>query len=137
MRIAIKPRPVLYFDGVCNLCERSVQFVIRNDKKQLFRFATLSSAAGQEALQHGNIAATKVGSVVLYFRGRYYTRSAAALHTLRLLGGLWQLLFVFMLVPPFIRDRVYDHIAANRYKWFGRKEECMIPTPELQERFLS
>jgi len=113
-----------------------VQFVIRQDKKKQFLFAPLTSAAGQVALQEGHISGIPAGSVVLCHRGRYHTRSAAALHSFRLLGGVWQLMFVFMLVPPFIRNAVYDHIARNRYKWFGQRAECMMPTAELRERFL-
>jgi predicted DCC family thiol-disulfide oxidoreductase YuxK len=100
-------------------------------------FAPLQSQAGMAALHQANIKGIPAGTVMLFYRGRYYTRSAAALHTLKLLGGLWKLLFIFMLVPPFIRNYVYDYIAARRYKWFGRTESCMIPSPELTERFIS
>lgn len=101
----------------------------------MFRFATLQSDAGVEA--QATLEPDVAGSVILFYRGKYYKQSAAALHTMRLLGGLWQLLFVFMIIPPFIRNYVYSIIARNRYKWFGKKEECMIPTPELRERFIS
>ncbi len=129
-------RPVLYFDGVCNLCSGMVKFVIRNDKKEQFLFAPLQSPAGTEALQHAPDANEKTGSFILYSNGRYYTRSSAALHTFRLLGGIWQLLYAAIVVPQFIRDGVYMFISRNRYKWFGKSESCMVPTKELMARFV-
>jgi predicted DCC family thiol-disulfide oxidoreductase YuxK len=114
-----------------------VQFVIRHDKKKLFRFAALQSEAGKEALAQTKSATSTAGSVILFYRGKYYTQSAAALHTVRLLGGFWQLLFMFILVPPFLRNYIYNVVAKNRYKWFGKRGECIIPTPELKERFIS
>lgn len=129
--------PVLYFDGVCNLCNNTVRLIIRHDRKGLFRFASLQSAAGSHALadmaRHGIIIPE---SVVLQYRGRYYTKSDAVLQTAKLLGGTWCLLLAGYLVPRFLRNIMYDRIAANRYKWFGRKDKCMVPTPETKSRFL-
>jgi len=136
MRIAITPKPIIYFDGVCNLCNSAVQFVVRHDKKGKFLFAPLQSDQGVIAQEKANVPMKSAGTVLLFYRGKYYGRSAAALHTLRLLGGWWQIFFLFILVPPFIRNFVYDYIAAHRYKWFGKQEACMMPTPELKERFL-
>jgi predicted DCC family thiol-disulfide oxidoreductase YuxK len=135
--IAFPPKPILFFDGSCNLCDQSVQFVIRHDKKKRFRFAALQSAAGSNALIQSAVSVNAKNSVILFFRGRYYTRSSAALHTLRLLGGIWSLLFAFIIIPPFIRNTVYDYVARNRYKWFGKKESCLIPTPEIAARFMN
>ncbi|MCF8450077.1 MAG: DCC1-like thiol-disulfide oxidoreductase family protein [Taibaiella sp.] len=135
--MAFPPKPILFFDGSCNLCDQSVQFVIRHDKKKRFRFATLQSAAGSNALLQSAVSADSKESVILFFRGRYYTRSSAALHTLRLLGGIWSLLFAFIIIPSFIRDTVYDYVARNRYKWFGKKENCIISTPEIAARFIN
>ncbi len=128
--------PVLFFDGVCNLCNSSVQFVIRHDKKKQFLFATLQSAAGLKALKNTANAADGAGSFILFYQGRYYSRSTAALQVLRLLGGAWSILYAAIIVPRFIRDAAYNLISRNRYKWFGKKNECMLPTPELKKRFL-
>lgn len=128
-------RPVLFFDGECNLCNSAVQFIIRHDKKKLFLFAPLQSTAGQDALKQfsGHVP----DSVILFYNNRYFIKSAAGLNILRLLGGGWRFLYAFIIIPRFIRDWVYNIIARNRYKWFGKRNECMIPTPELKERFLS
>lgn len=127
-------QPILYFDGVCNLCNNAVQFVIRHDRQKKFLFASLQSAAGKEVL---NKLPVVPDSMVLYTSGKYHVKSSAALHTARLLGGIYSLAFVFIIIPAFIRNAVYDLIARNRYRWFGKKDECMIPTPELKSRFLS
>jgi len=129
-----KDRPVLYFDGVCNLCTTSVQFAIKHDRKKQFLFAPLQSTVGQKALSEisGN-----VDSIVLFYRNRYYIKSTAVLNTAKLLGGVWSLFYVFIVIPRFIRDYAYDTMAKKRYKWFGKKNECMVPTPEIRSRFLS
>ena len=136
-KFAEQEGPVLFFDGVCNLCNRTVQFVIRRDKKKLFRFASLQSPAGQEALQ---LLAGEKGvspdSVVLYYKGKFYIKSAAALKTAAFLGGIWRMAAAGWLLPRFIRNAIYDWIARHRYKWFGKKDACMLPSPELRERFL-
>jgi predicted DCC family thiol-disulfide oxidoreductase YuxK len=133
----MSPQPaIILFDGVCNLCNGFVQFVIRHDDAQRFRFASLQSEAARPLLQ--GLPPTKQGidSVVLIENGRYYQRSAAALRILRHLSGGWALLYGFIFLPPFIRDRLYDLVALNRYRWFGQREACLLPTPELQARFL-
>ena len=127
---------VIFFDGVCNLCNRSVQFVIKRDRAKKFRFASLQGKSAAFVLKELNISPADSDSFILLENDKVYTRSTAALRVLRELGGLWKLFYVFIIVPPFIRDGVYNFIARKRYKWFGKREECMIPTPELKERFL-
>jgi predicted DCC family thiol-disulfide oxidoreductase YuxK len=128
--------PIVLFDGVCNLCNRSVQFIIKRDKKKQFRFASLQGRAGQQFLQQFNLPANDFNSFVLVENSKVYTRSTAALRMFRKLGGGWTLLYAFIIIPPFLRNAVYDWIARNRYKWYGKREECMVPSPELRERFL-
>ncbi|MCW3123629.1 MAG: thiol-disulfide oxidoreductase [Flavipsychrobacter sp.] len=132
-----KDRPVIFFDGMCNLCNSSVQFIIRHDKKKTFLFASLQSEHGQTALTGMKATDTVIpDSIILLEEGKYYTRSAAALRIARHLDGLWPVLYAGIILPRFIRDGIYNRISANRYKWFGKRTECMIPTPELKERFL-
>lgn len=128
--------PIILFDGICNLCNKSVQFVLKRDRRQQFRFASLQSEAGQQLLRKFNLSSTDMNSFVLIDNDKIYTRSGGALRVLKILGGGWRLLYGLIIVPPFIRDRVYDWISRNRYKWFGKREECWIPTPELKKRFL-
>ncbi len=128
--------PVVLFDGVCNLCNRSVQFIIRRDRKKMIRFASLQGKTGQSLLQKFGLPVNDLHSFVLIENGHVYRRSSAALKTARHLDGGWKLLYGFMIIPPFIRDAVYNIIARKRYKWFGKREECMLPAPELKERFL-
>ena len=127
---------MILFDGVCNFCEGSVRFIIDRDPKGLFRFASLQSEFGQSLLQRQGRDPEEMSSVVLVQDDILYTKSAAALRIARRLRFPWPVLFGFIILPPFLRDFVYDYIARNRYKWFGKKEECMIPTPEIRERFL-
>lgn len=127
---------IILFDGVCNLCNSSVQFVLRHDKKKQFRFAALQSAKGQQLLLNGGFDQQKSDSFVLISSGKYYTQSTAALKVLHTLGGRFSLLYGFRIIPKFIRDAVYNVIAKNRYRLFGQQRECMMPTPELRARFL-
>lgn len=128
--------PILFFDGVCNLCNTSIQRVIKADKKGVFRFASLQSETAKELLADSGLNPTELKSVILLHQDRFYTRSNAVLESVRLLGGAWSLLYIFIIVPPFIRNAIYDWIARNRYRWFGKKDACMIPSPELKSRFL-
>lgn len=130
------PSGIILFDGVCNLCNGFVQFVIRQDRDQRFRFASLQSDQARELLQNQPGAAQALDSVVLIENGRYYRQSTAALRILRRLGGAWPLLYGLIVVPAFVRDRVYAWIASHRYRWFGQRDACMLPTPELKARFL-
>ena len=131
-----KESSIVLFDGVCNFCEGSVRFIIDRDPKGTFRFASLQSPFASEILQKHGRDPEELTSVVLVEHDRIYTKSGSALRIARRLRFPWFLLWSFMVLPPFIRDIVYDYIARNRYKWFGKKEECMIPTPEIRERFL-
>lgn len=130
------PHPILLFDGICNLCNGAVQWIIERDPEGLFRFASLQSEAGQALLRQHGLSTTAIDTVVLIDRGRVYTRSDAALRAAHHLGGAWKLLTVFTYLPRTFRNTVYDWIARNRYRWFGQREQCMIPTPELKARFL-
>ncbi|KAA9345873.1 thiol-disulfide oxidoreductase DCC family protein [Adhaeribacter soli] len=127
---------IIFFDGVCNLCNGFVQFVIRYDKGGYFRFASLQSEEARPYLTGNGIDPSELGTVVLYENGKCYTRSTAALRIFRRLSGAWSLLFAGIIIPSFLRDVVYNFVAHNRYRWFGQKESCMLPTPELRSRFL-
>jgi predicted DCC family thiol-disulfide oxidoreductase YuxK len=128
--------PIIFFDGVCNLCEGSVQFIIRADKKKRFRFASLQGKHGQELLASHNMPEAELHTFILKEDNKIYKRSTAALRVMKHLGGFWSVGYAFIIIPVFLRDAVYDLIARNRYKWFGQKKECWIPDPALQERFL-
>lgn len=127
---------VVLFDGYCNLCSGAVQFIIKRDKKKKFRFASLQSQVGSAILKKYGLAAVKADSVVLILHGRAYTESTAALLIALHLSVPWPLLYVFIIVPSFLRNAVYRFIARNRYRWFGRFEECWLPDEELRQRFL-
>jgi len=130
-------QPIILFDGVCNLCEKSVQFVIRNDRSARFRLASLQSPAAQQLLENARYEHDALSSVLLLTGGRLYRRSQAALQICRRLNGPWPVLYyLFAWVPTPLADRVYDYIGARRYRWFGRKEACWIPAPELAARFI-
>jgi predicted DCC family thiol-disulfide oxidoreductase YuxK len=124
--------PIIFYDGVCGLCDRSVQFVMQRDPKRIFRYATLQSEFATKLLGHS----ITFDSFILYDKGRVFYRSSAALRTFGKLGGFWKLAYVFLIVPPFIRNGVYDFIARHRYKWFGKFDSCKIPTPEQKALFL-
>ncbi len=129
-------RPIILFDGVCNLCDGFVQFVIRHDETGQFRFTSLQSEAGAEILEKHRLPSLQLSTIVLSVGESFYAKSDAALQIMRRLAGPWKLAGLFLMVPRFLRDAVYDFIARNRYRWFGQKDVCMIPTPELRERFL-
>ncbi|MGY8921520.1 MAG: thiol-disulfide oxidoreductase DCC family protein [Flavobacteriales bacterium] len=127
---------IILFDGVCNLCNGAVNFVIKRDPGNVFKFTPLQEKQGVLLLKKHAIDAQELDSIVLVENKKVYTKSSAALRIARKLSGLWPLFFVLLIIPSFIRDGVYDFIAKNRYKWFGKKEQCMIPTPGLREKFL-
>lgn len=129
-------RPVILFDGVCNLCNASVRFVIRRDPRGAFRFASLQSPAGRALSQRYGMPVDDLSSVVLVDAGRCYMKSEAALRIAGALVWPWRLLGVLTIVPRFVRDRVYELVARNRYRWFGKQESCPLPAPELADRFL-
>jgi len=128
--------PVVLFDGVCNLCSSSVQYIIKRDKKNLFRFASLQSEIANKMLKGHNLSTTEFDSFVLIENGEIYKKSTGALKVAKNLSGAIKLCYGFIIVPAFIRDVVYNLVAGNRYRWFGKKEACWIPTPEISSRFL-
>lgn len=141
--------PILLFDGICNYCNRWVNFIIRHDKKKKFRFAALQSDAGKRLLKQYNIPEAtdppannnknngcRAGSAVLIYNDKFYLKSSTGLHVLYHLGGIYSLAFVFIIIPAYIRDFYYDIIARNRYKWWGKRDACMIPSADVRERFL-
>lgn len=128
-------KPVILFDGVCNLCSGSVQFILKRDKKKRFLFASLQSNFGKELLKQSDLPANNYNSFVLMEDGNIFTRSTAALKIFQQLKR-WKWVKIFWIVPKFIRDAIYNLIAKNRYKWFGKKKECWLPAPDLKERFL-
>lgn len=136
MSLQQSSKPVVLFDGVCNLCNESVLFVIKRDPKGKFRFAALQSDFGSRVLKQHQLDQTKLHSIILVEDDKITDRSTAALRIAKRMSGLWPLLYGFIVVPAFIRNFFYDWISRNRYKWFGKKDECMIPTPELKARFL-
>jgi len=132
-----KERPILFFDGICNLCNGAVQFVIKRDKEKKFLFASLQSLAGKKAILDNMGYGPNVDSMLLFIHNRYYIKSSAFLHVLQQLGGMWKLCAIGFLIPRFVRDRLYDWVAKNRYRWFGKRNECMMPTDELKSRFIT
>lgn len=126
---------IILFDGVCNLCSGAVQFVIKRDPAGYFKFASLQSDFGQELLKKFKLDQHAFHSVIMVQGDRYYERSDAALKIARKLTGGWPLMYAFKIFPRFIRDGVYNLIGKNRYKLFGKKDACWIPTPELKSRF--
>ncbi len=129
-------QPVILFDGVCNLCNSSVQFVLKHDAKKQFLFASLQSSFGQQVLAKYNLSNTNFNSFILLKNGKLYQKSTAALLVTKQLQGAAGWLYLFMVVPSFIRNGIYNIIAKNRYKWFGKQDACWLPTAELKGRFL-
>lgn len=130
-------KKIILFDGVCNLCDASVQFIIKHDKKDIFRFVAIQSELGKEIIKYLGIDTSKIDSIILYEPGiAYYFKADAALHIAKELNSWHAILYSFIHTPNFIKDSVYDYIAKNRYKWYGKKEACIIPTPELKAKFL-
>ncbi len=127
---------IILFDGVCNLCNNSINFVIRNDKANHFLFAPLQSAAAKKLEQQYQLDLSAMSSFVLIENDRVYYRSTAALRVLRRLPLPWKLGYGFIIVPSFLRNGIYNWIARNRYRWFGKQDACMIPTPALMAKFL-
>ena len=127
---------LVLFDGVCNLCNSSVQFILKRDKTGRFFFASLQSPAGQAYLQKFGLPASEFNSFILVEKDKAYTRSTAALRVLKQLGGGWKIFYALRVLPIGLRDGVYNWIARHRYQWFGKRESCWLPTPELKKRFL-
>ena len=131
-----KENSILLFDGVCNLCNGAVQFVIKRDRKKKFLYSSMQSGSGQALLLKYGLKLSDFDSFILLENEQYFTKSTAALKVAKGLGGVWGILYLFMIIPKFSRNAIYDFIASNRYKWFGKREECMLPSPELKDRFL-
>ncbi len=132
----LEPKQIILFDGLCNLCNSSVQFIIKRDKKKQFRFASLQSSFGTKQLHAFGLSVNELYSIILANEETYLQKSDAALEIARNLRQPWPLLYAFKIVPRFFRDWIYDLIAKNRYTWFGKKDSCMIPTQELKSRFI-
>lgn len=130
-------RPVILFDGVCNLCSWSVRFIVARDRRALFRFAALQSPAGARLLSERGVDPRAVDSVMLIEGGRWYTSSDAAVRIARRLGGPWRLAGALLAVPRPLRDWAYGVVARNRYRWFGKADVCLVPSPALRDRFLT
>ncbi len=127
---------IVLFDGICNLCNGLIQFIIKRDRTDQFRFATLQSEIGRQLLQSFDLTPTGMDSFVFIKKGKYLLKSTAALNLLKELGGFWKLFYLFIIIPRPIRDGVYSLIAKSRYKIFGKRNSCMIPTPGLRKKFL-
>ncbi|MEM9686276.1 MAG: thiol-disulfide oxidoreductase DCC family protein [Bacteroidota bacterium] len=131
-------KKIILFDGVCNLCNGAVQFIIKRDKNDVFRFAALQDAIGRQLMEERGIDPSNMETIILIEpQVAYYIKSSAALHIAYEFGGLWKALKLFEWLPVRLRDGMYNIVARNRYKWFGKKESCMIPTPELKAKFLN
>ena len=130
-------KSIILFDGVCNLCNNAVQFVIKHDSSDKFLFAALQSETGQQLLQQYNLPKGGFNSLVLVQNGKVFLKSTAALQVAKQLTGPVKLLYGFIIVPAFIRNTVYTFIATNRYKWFGKTDSCMIPSSSLKAKFLN
>jgi predicted DCC family thiol-disulfide oxidoreductase YuxK len=133
---AMNQPAVVLFDGFCNLCSGSVQFIIKRDPQSKFRFASLQSDFGRQQVARFGFDPTQVDSIVLIEGDRVYRQSDAALRIAKQLSGIWPVLYAGIILPRFLRDAIYNWIARNRYRFFGKKDACWIPTPELKSRFL-
>jgi predicted DCC family thiol-disulfide oxidoreductase YuxK len=133
----MKQQPLILFDGICNFCNGAVNFTIKRDKKAVIQFAPLQSEKGRLFLRQYNLPTEEMRSFIFIEDGKVYDRSTAALKVCRHLKGLWPACYGLIIVPRVIRDGVYNWIAKNRYKWFGKKDQCMIPTPEVRARFIN
>jgi predicted DCC family thiol-disulfide oxidoreductase YuxK len=132
----LQDKGIILFDGVCNFCNSSINFIIRKDDTDYFRFLTLQSEKGKAIVARHNLDPENLQTVILLENGRIYTRSTAALRIARKLKGGWKLFYAFIVVPALIRDMGYNLIAKYRYKWWGKQDACMVPTPEIRKKFL-
>lgn len=130
------PSSIILFDGVCNLCNGFVQFVIKRDKTERFIFGTLQSEAATKLLDGFEYSSEKMNTVILIEEGKIYTQSTAALRIAKQLAGGWSLFYGFIIVPKFLRDGIYNLIAKYRYRIFGKEPTCMVPAPKLKKRFI-
>jgi len=135
MQNSSEKKSIILFDGMCNFCNASVNKIIKYDKKNVFKFAAIQSDAGKKLLIELSIDILKIDSILLIENNTLFTKSTAVLKIAKQLSGLYKLCYAFIIIPTFMRDVVYDLIARNRYKWFGKKESCMIPSIEVREKF--
>jgi predicted DCC family thiol-disulfide oxidoreductase YuxK len=129
-------QPVVLFDGVCQFCNSSINFLIDRDAQSRLRFAALQSATGQALLRKFGLRTTQFDTLVLVEGEHYHLRSTAAIRIASYLGGWWRLSAGALFIPAFLRDFAYDVIARNRYRWFGTLDACRVPTPDIRQRFL-
>ena len=129
-------KALLLFDGVCNLCNGFVQFTIPRDQNNRFVFASLQSEVGQKVLDRLGHEKEELSTVIMIENDQVYTHSTVGLRMIRHFSGLWPILYALIAIPKPVRDAIYNWVAANRYRWFGKKDACWIPTPELRERFI-
>ena len=127
---------ILLFDGVCNLCNSIVQFIIKRDPKGKFKFSSLQSESGQALLRQFGLPTNDFDSFVFISGDKYFLKSSAGLHVLKELGGVWKVFFIFIIFPRPLRDFIYNIIAKTRYRIFGKRDTCMVPTPDIKQRFL-
>ena len=133
----LENKKIILFDGLCNLCDNAVQYVIKHDKKDVFRFVALQSDLGKKILNYLNVDTSKMDSIILYEPGiAYFYKSDAALEIVKDLNVFLKWSIIFKIIPSSLRNPIYDYVARNRYKWYGKKDACMIPTPELKAKFL-
>jgi predicted DCC family thiol-disulfide oxidoreductase YuxK len=126
----------IFFDGVCNLCNRGVNFLISKDKKGVLKFASLQSEYAQNVVPKALLNRENLDTIIVYTDGKFYDRSKAVLKLCKILGGGFYVFLIGYLIPRFIRDGLYRFIANNRYRWFGKQSQCRVPSPELKDRFL-
>ena len=132
-----KDKKIILFDGFCNLCDSAVQFIIKHDKKDVFRFVALQSNLGKEIIKYIGIDAKNIDSIILYQPGiAYYYKSEAALGIAKNLGGIFYFVKLFSILPTSFNNYIYDYVAKNRYRWYGKKDACLIPTEEIKAKFL-
>lgn len=127
---------IIFFDGVCNLCNASINFIIDRDPSGHFKYASLQSSKAEELLTDHDVDPKDLESIVFYVDGRVYRQSRAVLEIARRMRRAWPIFYLFVIIPPFIRDALYQWIAKNRYRWFGKRDACRMPTPELKARFV-
>jgi predicted DCC family thiol-disulfide oxidoreductase YuxK len=130
------PAQVILFDGVCNFCNFWVKFVIKRDRQNHFKFASLQSDVGKQLLLDHALQTNSISTVVFIDEGVVYTQSSAALRICKYLDGGWKLFYALILIPKFIRDAIYDYVGAHRYQWFGQSDTCMLPDENIKKRFL-
>lgn len=128
--------PVIIYDGVCHLCNRGVNFILKHDRKRIFRFTPFQSSFAKKLLKENNESEQIGDTFILIYNGKLFNRADAALKITMLLGGKWKLFYPLYLFPKFIRNGIYNIIARNRYKWFGKADTCMMPSIEIKERFI-